>query len=155
MLNEIKYNEYVNLGQYQEDIDLGSFIKLYINHRPAFGLSPEKLLWAFQTLAESPELGKGGYIERGDMLDLLQKKGEHMTEYELAEHLTTLLGFNREGGSCEQEPFDADSAGSYIAENLPFDLNAEVFINEILGFSMTVDPPAADDTKDVIKSEAP
>ena len=71
-----------------------------------------------------------------------------MTEYELAEHLTTLLGFNQEGGSCEQEQFDAEKAGGQIAENLPYDINAEVFINEILGFSMTVDPPAAESPED-------
>ena len=50
-------------------------LTVYINHRPAFGLNPEKLLWAFQTLAEHPEIG-GGFIERGDLLDLLQKKGK-------------------------------------------------------------------------------
>jgi len=151
MLNEIKYEEYVSSGKYQEDIDLGSFIKLYVNHRPAFGLSSEKLLWAFKTLAVSPEFGGGGLIERGDLLEILQKKGEHMTEYELAEHLTTLLGFNQEGGSCEQEPFDAESAGQFIAENLPYDINAEILINEILGFSLNSDIPAPDDTKDVIR----
>ncbi|XP_055861223.1 cilia- and flagella-associated protein 251-like isoform X2 [Biomphalaria glabrata] len=151
MLNEIKYDEYVNLGHYQEDIDLGGFIKLYVNHRPAFGLSAEKLLWAFETLAENVEPDKGGVIERGDFLNLLTNKGEHMTEEELTEHLTTLLGFNREGGSCEEEPLESDAAGAFIADTLPFDINAEILINEILGFSMTVDPPAKVDTKDVVK----
>ncbi|KAH9503911.1 Cilia- and flagella-associated protein 251 [Bulinus truncatus] len=150
MLNEIKYDEYVNLGHYQEDIDLGGFIKLYVNHRPAFGLSAEKLLWAFETLAENVEPDKGGVIERGDFLSLLTRKGEHMTEEELTEHLTTLLGFNKEGGSCEEEPFESEAAGAFIAETLPFDINAEILCNEILGFSMTVDPPAKADTKDFV-----
>ncbi|GFR90714.1 WD repeat-containing protein 66 [Elysia marginata] len=153
MLNEIKYDEYVNLGHYQEDVDLGQFIKLYVNHRPAFGLSPEKLLWAFETLAV-PAADGSRTIERGDLLDILQKNGEHMTEYELAEHLATLLGFNAEGGTCEQEEFDAQKAGNYIADALPFDVSAEIMINEILGFSITTDPPAADDTKVVVKSGA-
>ncbi|RUS85636.1 hypothetical protein EGW08_006582 [Elysia chlorotica] len=153
MLNEIKYDEYVNLGHYQEDVDLGQFIKLYVNHRPAFGLSPEKLLWAFETLAGPAQEGNST-IERGDMLDILQKNGEHMTEYELAEHLATLLGFNAEGGTCEQEEFDAQKAGNYIADALPFDVSAEIMINEILGFSITTDPPAVDDTKVVVKSGA-
>ena len=80
--------------------------------------------------------------------------GEHMTEYELAEHLATLLGFNAEGGTCEQEEFDAQKAGNYIADALPFDVSAEIMINEILGFSITTDPPGADDTKVVVKSGA-
>lgn len=77
-----------------------------------------------------------------------------MTEAELTEHLTTLLGFNREGGSCEDEPLQIEQSLGYIADTLPFDINAEILINEILGFSMTVDPPAVEDTKDVIKSGA-
>ena len=48
---------------------------VYVNHRPAFGLSPEKLLWAFETLAGSAEDGNST-IERGDLLDILQKNGE-------------------------------------------------------------------------------
>ena len=74
-----------------------------------------------------------------------------MTEYELAEHLTTLLGFNREGGSCEQEAFDAEAAGLFIAENLPYDINMEVFVNEILGFSMNIDPPKHDKVKTTVQ----
>ncbi|XP_059176207.1 cilia- and flagella-associated protein 251-like isoform X2 [Physella acuta] len=155
MLNEIKYDEYVNLGHYQEDIDLGGFIKLYVNHRPAFGLSAEKLLWAFETLAESVELGKGGMIERGDFLQMLERKGEHMTEEELTDHLTTLLGFNKEGGSAEEDHVEtSEEYGHFIHDALPFDINAEILINEILGFSMTVDPPAKVGTKDVVKSGA-
>ncbi|BFZ18180.1 hypothetical protein BsWGS_21219 [Bradybaena similaris] len=153
MLNEIKYDEYVNLGHYQQDIDLGHFIRLYVNHRPAFGLSPDKLLWAFKTVSESPEMDKGGLIERGDFLNLLQKSGEKMTESELAEHLSTLLGFNKEGGTCEEEIGRGRQELDFL-ENMPFDINAEILINEILGFSLTVDPPADEGTKDVIKSGA-
>lgn len=46
---------------------------VYINHRPAFGLSPEKIKWAFDTLGLPTE--EGNAIERGDLLDMLQSKG--------------------------------------------------------------------------------
>lgn len=77
-----------------------------------------------------------------------------MTESELAEHLSTLLGFNKEGGTCEEEIGKEPQVLDFVAENLPFDINAEILINEILGFSLTVDPPADEGTKDVIKSGA-
>lgn len=62
--------------------------------------------------------------------------GEHMTEYELAEYLTTLLGFNAEGGSSELQEFDVNTAGDIIDQNLPHHITGEMFANEVLGFSM-------------------
>ena len=59
-----------------------------------------------------------------------------MTEYELAEYLTTLLGYNAEGGSSELQEFDATAAGDIIDQNLPVHVTEEMFANEILGFSM-------------------
>jgi len=49
-------------------------VSVYINHRPAFGLSPEKLLQAFETLGVPT--GNGRAINRGDLLEMLQTKGE-------------------------------------------------------------------------------
>ncbi|KAL5017193.1 hypothetical protein ScPMuIL_006782 [Solemya velum] len=142
MMNEIKFSRYVDDGHYVEEIDLGDFIKLYINHRPAFGLSPEKIKWAFDVLGLPTN--DGNAIERGDMLDMLQSKGEHMTEYELAEYLTTLLGFNAEGGSSELQDFDASVVGDVIDKNLPHHITSEMFSNEVLGFSMYTDILADD-----------
>jgi hypothetical protein len=59
-----------------------------------------------------------------------------MTEYELAEYLTTLLGFNAEGGSSELQEFDVNTAGDVIDQNLPHHITGEMFTNEVLGFSM-------------------
>ncbi len=46
---------------------------MYINHRPAFGLQPERMLEAFESLGVSYD----GIcsIDRGELLDLLQNKG--------------------------------------------------------------------------------
>ena len=62
--------------------------------------------------------------------------GEHMTEYELAEYLTTLLGFNEEGGSSELHDFDPSTAGDIIEDNLPQDVTSDMFANELLGFNV-------------------
>ncbi|XP_064612327.1 cilia- and flagella-associated protein 251-like isoform X2 [Liolophura sinensis] len=134
MLNEVKFSQYVETGEFVDDIDLGDFIKLYINHRPAFGLSTNKLAWAFEKLGLPSEYGYS--VDRGDLLDILQTKGEHMTEIELAEYLTTLMGFNEEGGSSELHEFDPTTAGDLLDANLPVQINAGLFAQEILGFSM-------------------
>lgn len=143
MLNEVKFSKYVETGQYVQQIDLGDFIRLYINHRPAFGLDPYKLEWAFEKLGMAT--AEGNAIDRGDLLELLQNKGEHMTEYELAEYLTTLLGYNNEGGSSELHEFDVNTAGDVIDQNLPHHVTAEMFADEVLGFSMYQDVMASQD----------
>lgn len=63
-----------------------------------------------------------------------------MTEYELSEYLTTLLGFNEEGGSCEQHVFDPTEAGSIIVDNLPIDMSTKTFTDDLLGFGF-YEPP--------------
>ena len=48
---------------------------VYINHRPAFGLEPDKLSKVFDILGVSVGGGKPA-IERGELLDMLQKNGK-------------------------------------------------------------------------------
>ncbi|PVD31166.1 hypothetical protein C0Q70_06577 [Pomacea canaliculata] len=137
MINEVKFSQYVETGQYVEEVDLETFIRLYVNHRPAFGLSPDKLLWAFDTLGTPGSVGHK--IERGELLELLQNKGEHMTEYELAEYLSILLGFSPDEGSVELSEQDATHLGDLIDQNLPQEIDANMFTQEILGFSTYAD----------------
>ena len=54
-------------------------IKVYINHRPAFGLDPTKLVEAFDVLGFATS--KGSSMERGDLLDYLQTKGKSLLSY--------------------------------------------------------------------------
>lgn len=76
---------------------------------------------------------------------MIEIVGEHMTEYELAEYLTTLLGYNNEGGSSELQEFDVNTAGDVIDQNLPHHVTAEMFANEVLGFAMYQDVMASQD----------
>ncbi|KAH3752675.1 hypothetical protein DPMN_187299 [Dreissena polymorpha] len=62
-----------------------------------------------------------------------------MTEYELAEYLMTLLGYHAEGGSSELQDFDTNIAGDIISDNLPVDITADMFANEVLGFAMSME----------------
>lgn len=75
MINEVKFSEFVDTGEQVTKINLRDFIKLYINHRPAFGLSMKTIQQAFQVLGYENENGDK-VIDRGDLLSLLQCRGE-------------------------------------------------------------------------------
>uniref|UniRef100_A0A674JVE5 WD repeat domain 66 n=1 Tax=Terrapene triunguis TaxID=2587831 RepID=A0A674JVE5_9SAUR len=115
MINEVKFSEYVHTGKQVTNINLGDFIKLYINHRPAFGLSIKEIQNTFQVLGYDTENGEI-VINREDLLQQLQHRGEHMTEEELAECLTTLLGMNPEGGRSELGIYDPSGTGLMFYE---------------------------------------
>ncbi|XP_068100947.1 cilia- and flagella-associated protein 251 [Hyperolius riggenbachi] len=132
MLNEIKFSEYVNTGEQVTHINLGEFIRLYINHRPAFGLCLDELQQAFQVLGLTNEKGEL-VVNRGDLLQLLQTRGEHMTEEDLAEYLTTLLGLNPEGGSSELNSYTSTGAGELLEQEIPEEITADLLAVEILG----------------------
>lgn len=74
MLNEVKFSEYLETGKQVTSINLGDFIKLYINHRPAFGLSVKEIEHAFQVLGYEKEDGETT-INRDDLLYVLQCRG--------------------------------------------------------------------------------
>uniref|UniRef100_A0A8D0H5J9 WD repeat-containing protein 66 n=1 Tax=Sphenodon punctatus TaxID=8508 RepID=A0A8D0H5J9_SPHPU len=144
MLNEVKFSEYVETGKQVTEINLGDFIKLYINHRPAFGLSMKEIQNAFQVLGYETENGEVA-INREDLLQLLQSRGEHLTEEELAECLTTLLGMNPEGGRSELGTYDSTGAEAFIEEEIPEEITAEIFTADILG--LPIPEPEKTDTE--------
>ncbi|NWY53953.1 CF251 protein, partial [Chionis minor] len=132
MINEVKFSKYVDTGEQVTKINLGDFIKLYINHRPAFGLSMKKIQRAFQVLGYDNENGDK-VIDRGDLLLLLQCRGEHMTEDELAWCLTTLMGKRPGEGGSEPDTYDPSGAAAFTEEEIPAEITAEIFAADILG----------------------
>uniref|UniRef100_A0A3B4ZRR4 Cilia- and flagella-associated protein 251 n=1 Tax=Stegastes partitus TaxID=144197 RepID=A0A3B4ZRR4_9TELE len=128
MQNEVKFSKYAETKKYVTDIDLEEFIKLYVNHRPAFDTSSNELVQAFRVLGDCHSTGQP-VLQRCELLELLQLRGEHMTKEEVAECFTAILGLNEEkeeeGAGCEEHsPEDA----------IPNEISAETFTGYILGF---------------------
>ncbi|NWR75526.1 CF251 protein, partial [Centropus unirufus] len=105
MINEVKFSKYADTGEQETKVEFGDFLKLYINHRPAFSLSIKSIQQAFQVLGYDNENGDK-VIDRGDLLLLLQCRGEPMGEDELAQCLTTLMGKHPAGGGLEPDTYD-------------------------------------------------
>lgn len=60
--------------------------------------------------------------------------GEHMTEGEMAEYMSTLLGIGELGGSAETGTYDASNAAELLREHLPENITADNFAAQVLGF---------------------
>ncbi|NXR81380.1 CF251 protein, partial [Pycnonotus jocosus] len=132
MINEVKFSKYVDTGEEVTKINLGDFIKLYINHRPALGLSMKTIQRAFQVLGYDNKKGDK-VIDRGDFLSLLQCRGEQMTEDELAECLSTLLCRRPRKEEPELDTCEPTGAAALTEEEIPAEITAEIFVADILG----------------------
>ena len=131
MINEVKFSEYVNRGLYLTSIDLGTLIKLYVNHRPVFGLQTDELVNVFNTLGYTDEMGEDA-IDRADLFHMLQDKGEHLTESELADCIQMLAGGYSESDTSEEEHVMPTQT---IQDYLPEKITADVFASDVLGFT--------------------
>ena len=65
-----------------------------------------------------------------------------MTEASVAEYMTTLLGFNPEGGSSELGTYNPAGASDILEDCLPELITADMFAGEVLGFGDTEQPSA-------------
>ncbi|XP_043968518.1 cilia- and flagella-associated protein 251 [Gambusia affinis] len=151
MFNEIKFSRYAETGKYVTDIDLEDFIKLYINHRPAFGLSSEELVQAFNVLGKKNVI-RNPIILKSEMIKFLQARGEHMTEEEVAECLTTLLGVNEKEEEEEEKKevlVEEHSLGSVIPERI----SVELFTHQILGLPLGIKQRIRTSTPDGVEEQ--
>uniref|UniRef100_A0A674HDY2 Cilia- and flagella-associated protein 251 n=1 Tax=Taeniopygia guttata TaxID=59729 RepID=A0A674HDY2_TAEGU len=97
MINEVKFSKYAETGEEVTKINLDDFIKLYINHRPALGLSMKTIQQAFQVLGYDNKKGDK-VIDRGDFLSLLQSLKQVKGNADL---LSTSLGKT----PCHKDPW--------------------------------------------------
>ncbi|XP_077571216.1 cilia- and flagella-associated protein 251 [Stigmatopora nigra] len=137
MLNEVKLGQYAETGEYVTDINLEELIKLYINHRPAFGISADELVRTFEVLGKVNGQNGEPRLHRDQLLELLQFQGEAMTEDELAECFSALLGLFevKEEESPEVDIFKSENASQeYTLESLiPEEISMDIFTRQILG----------------------
>jgi WD40 repeat protein len=106
MQNEIKYSK-VHEGILVEELSLKAFVKLFINHRPAYGLTKD---YVEEVIVKS---FMGKEMSRRDFVDLMTNYGEKMKPEEIEYFLNVLVG---EGKLNDLLPERIDS--DYITEKI-------------------------------------
>ena len=121
MIAEVYYANFTETGETCETINLDTFIKLYINHRPVFGTSKAEIAKAFESL------NKGSNMSWAKLVGVLKEKGEVIKEDDLKNIMKALLG---KGAENEINP----------TENM----TAEKFSDKVLGFDEDVEEDVGD-----------
>eukprot|EP00996_Jenningsia_fusiforme_P000574 NODE_150_length_3012_cov_28.944313_g138_i0.p1 GENE.NODE_150_length_3012_cov_28.944313_g138_i0~~NODE_150_length_3012_cov_28.944313_g138_i0.p1 ORF type:complete len:960 (+),score=237.48 NODE_150_length_3012_cov_28.944313_g138_i0:79-2880(+) len=117
-IQNMTYEIYTRFGKVMgsEDIyiDFETFIRLYVNHRPVFGINKKNIENAFSSIGADPA---SGVIDRDTLFNLLKTRGEALHQLEIESCLKSLLG--EEVTSVEM-----------LEENI----TAKAFAENLLGF---------------------
>ena len=127
MTNEIKYEKFIENGELIDEIDVESFLRLYVNHKPVKCEQERMIDWAFEVLGKSgPEGSKS--MSQFEFIKYLTEHGEPLSENELAECMTTITSISDEASVCLPSMPDV-SVDSFLPERI----TADIF-RRILGF---------------------
>ena len=76
MMSEVRFSSYTESGQPNLRVDFETFIRLFVNHRPVYGIGKNNIEDAFKNLLETDaETGLEG-LTRDQLLAELQNNGE-------------------------------------------------------------------------------
>ncbi|OWZ09885.1 hypothetical protein PHMEG_00017341 [Phytophthora megakarya] len=110
MVSEVRYSRFTETSRPVESIGLHDFIKLYVNHRPVFGVGKAQIERAFKVLASvsrgsGDEEGEGPpTLLWGQLESRLLHSGEPMSEEELRSCLAALLATGADDGGLVVDP---------------------------------------------------
>ncbi|XP_076624821.1 cilia- and flagella-associated protein 251 [Colletes latitarsis] len=159
LMGEISYKNYAETGKLVEEITFEEFVKLYINHRPAFGISLKQLQEAFQVFTipnrtsfldqENPVLTKEQFMnilfgkgptDRPDETN--ESFGEPLTYKEAYIYLKFLI----DSDSDEMSYLDNDKPS--ILDDfifLPERISYKDFVTDIMGIELPEETRADDE----------
>lgn len=75
MMIDIRYRDYDESGILRNEISFVEFVKLFINHRPAYGYSLEQIRSHFSTICQMAEYARKNKIESDEFVYILQTFG--------------------------------------------------------------------------------
>lgn len=125
MMIDIRYRNFDDNQRTNDEVSFIDFVKLYCNHKPAYGYSLKDVEKAFTLLAtNSEEYVSDDVLNKEEMLNILTSSGEIMSWNGVFKCLKTLL-----------RNFDEEESFDFLPDNISF----EFFREEILGVDMLRD----------------
>jgi cilia- and flagella-associated protein 251 len=93
MEDEVRQCAMSNEGRTTTHVNLDTFVKLFVNHRPVYGIGKNNIEEAFKVLADG-KWGEGDSLARDELISMLQSEGEDggMKMIEIEKALTFLVG---------------------------------------------------------------
>lgn len=93
MIDEVRQSQMSNEGLATRDVNLDTFVKLFVNHRPVYGIGKNNIEEAFRILSDS-KMAEGNSLTRDDLIACLTQEGEDcgMKIQEIEKALTYLVG---------------------------------------------------------------
>lgn len=91
MMDEVRYSNFSEKGEARESVRIEDFIKLFVNHRPVYGIGKNDIEQAFRDLVGESE-DNNLTISRDDLITKLQTEGEPLSQEELARCFGYLVG---------------------------------------------------------------
>ena len=122
MVDEVKYSNFAETTQQVNAVDIDTFIRLFVNHRPVYGIGRNNIEEAFEALL-GDKMKEGGTITRDELVKALIEEGEAFTEAELTQALQLLKGKPTINEAIESE-----------------EMTAVQFHEDVLGFEEVEDP---------------
>ena len=65
MRDEVKFSNFAETGQHVNAVDLDTFIRLFVNHRPVYGIGKNNIQEAFSAIMTT-ENSTRGCLQRGN-----------------------------------------------------------------------------------------
>ena len=89
MIDEVKYSTFTESGQKVTSFDLDTFVRLFVNHRPVYGIGKPHIEKAFGAMLGGDPKGS---IPRDELLAKMQREGEMISVQDIQNYLYLLVG---------------------------------------------------------------
>jgi Ca2+-binding EF-hand superfamily protein len=100
MIDEVRFSVLAEKGQPTTHVKLDDFIKLFVNHRPVYGIGQNNIEDAFNALCQSEN---ASMLRREALLRMLKSECEEIKDGEMKEILSLLTGQSEEDKALLEE----------------------------------------------------